>query len=438
MPIGANIPSSGSELTSTYNVSRPMFFSRVRVQLGVGLLLACALPWLLRVDIGLISKVAAGSQINTLIATFCSVVLGYVIVRRLTRYPGIASISYVLPVFAIAYGIALSVILLLRLDYSRFFLLFSFMAAQIWFHFIFYVSERYTKLTFDVVPVGNANKLCDISGVEWKMLMQPRLEGLPTHGIAADLRADLPSEWETFIAESAVNGVPVYHYKQLNEGLTGKVEIEHLSENNLGSLLPSFLYLRFKQSLDIAGATLALPFALPLFVLIAIAIKKDSKGPVFFRQDRMGFQGRVFRVWKFRTMEENHSSGISEREASMTGDGDKRVTQVGQFLRKSRLDELPQIFNILRGEMSWIGPRPEALALSRWYEADIPFYRYRHIVRPGITGWAQVNQGHVAEVDDVRAKLHYDFYYIKNFSVWLDILITMRTIATMLTGFGAR
>ena len=137
-------------------------------------------------------------------------------------------------------------------------------------------------------------------------------------------------------------------------------------------------------------------------------------------------------------MEDNHSIGISEREASMTSSDDKRVTRVGQFLRKSRLDELPQIFNILRGEMSWIGPRPEALALSRWYEKDIPFYRYRHIVRPGITGWAQVNQGHVFEVDDVRAKLHYDFYYIKNFSVWLDILITMRTIATMLTGFGAR
>jgi lipopolysaccharide/colanic/teichoic acid biosynthesis glycosyltransferase len=122
----------------------------------------------------------------------------------------------------------------------------------------------------------------------------------------------------------------------------------------------------------------------------------------------------------------------------MTLPGDSRITKLGRFLRKSRIDELPQILNILRGEMTWIGPRPEAVALTRWYEAKLPFYHYRHIVRPGISGWAQVNQGHVAEVDAVRSKLQYDFYYIKNFSLWLDILITMRTIITMMTGYGAR
>ena len=107
-------------------------------------------------------------------------------------------------------------------------------------------------------------------------------------------------------------------------------------------------------------------------------------------------------------------------------------------MRRSRIDELPQIINIIRGEMSWIGPRPEAVQLSEWYEDEIPFYRYRHIVRPGITGWAQVNQGHVAEINDVNIKLHYDFYYIKFFSFWLDVLITIRTIGIMLTGFGAK
>ena len=106
-----------------------------------------------------------------------------------------------------------------------------------------------------MVPVGNAGKLCDIPGAEWNTLKKPQLEGRSTHGIAADLRADLPNEWEAFVAESAVNGIPVYHYKQLSEGLTGKVEIEHLSENNLGSLLPSFIYLRFKQSIDFFGGS---------------------------------------------------------------------------------------------------------------------------------------------------------------------------------------
>src|SRR5690606_16681183 len=107
-------------------------------------------------------------------------------------------------------------------------------------------------------------------------------------------------------------------------------------------------------------------------------------------------------------------------------------------LRRSRIDELPQIYNILKGEMSWIGPRPEAEVLSQWYEAELPFYRYRHIVPPGITGWAQVNQGHVADLAEVNFKLHYDFYYIKNFSPWLDALIMFKTIQTVLSGFGSR
>ena len=119
-------------------------------------------------------------------------------------------------------------------------------------------------------------------------------------------------------------------------------------------------------------------------------------------------------------------------------DGDGRITRVGRILRNLRLDELPQIVNILKWQMSWIGPRPEAEVLSVWYTSELPFYRYRHVVKPGISGWAQVNQGHVAEVHEVHRKLQYDFYYIKYFSPWLDLLILLRTIKTMLTGRGAR
>jgi lipopolysaccharide/colanic/teichoic acid biosynthesis glycosyltransferase len=129
---------------------------------------------------------------------------------------------------------------------------------------------------------------------------------------------------------------------------------------------------------------------------------------------------------------------VMTRESAMTNHGDVRITRVGSVLRRSRLDELPQLFNILSGEMSFIGPRPEAEVLSSWYTGDIPFYRYRHVVRPGITGWAQVNQGHVAEVEEIYLKTQYDFFYIKYFSPWLDLLIVFRTVKTMLTGFGSR
>jgi lipopolysaccharide/colanic/teichoic acid biosynthesis glycosyltransferase len=127
-----------------------------------------------------------------------------------------------------------------------------------------------------------------------------------------------------------------------------------------------------------------------------------------------------------------------ERSAAMTKESDGRITRVGAVLRQLRLDELPQMFNILKWEMSWIGPRPEAEVLSVWYTSELPFYRYRHVVKPGISGWAQVNQGHVADVDEVHRKLQYDFYYIKYFSPWLDLLIFLRTIKTMLTGFGSK
>ena len=191
-----------------------------------------------------------------------------------------------------------------------------------------------------------------------------------------------------------------------------------------------------RDSADFVAAVCLLPIAAPFMLAIGLAIRLDSPGPVFFRQTRVGFSGREIVVFKFRTM--FHGSANDDRNASMTTDGDERVTRVGRILRKFRLDELPQIFNILKWEMSWIGPRPEARALSEWYTSELPFYRYRHVVKPGISGWAQVNQGHVADVGDVLTKLQYDFYYVKYFSPWLDLLIVFRTIKTILSGFGSK
>ena len=257
----------------------------------------------------------------------------------------------------------------------------------------------------------------------------------PAQRSSPTFAAELPDEWEGFLADAAVEGRIVYQVKQLWESLTGKVEIERLSENSFGSLVPARGYFYLKGLIDFVFALVLLPVALPAMAIVAIAIRLDSKGPALFRQKRVGHAGKPIIVYKFRTM---RSVDIEdERRALMTSDDDDRVTRVGRVLRTLRLDELPQIFNILKWEMSWIGPRPEAELLSAWYTSEIPFYRYRHVVKPGISGWAQVNQGHVAAVEDVYLKLHYDFYYIKYFSPWLDVLIVFRTIKTMLTGWGA-
>ncbi len=228
----------------------------------------------------------------------------------------------------------------------------------------------------------------------------------------------------------------MFHFKQVHEALTGRVEIEHLSQNTLGSLNPDALYLKVKQAIDWLGALIALLVAMPFLLVVGLWIRLDSPGPALFRQTRIGFRGRPFTVYKFRTMTAETSG--HDRESAVTKADDPRITRLGKWLRRSRIDEVPQLINVLKGEMSWIGPRPEAAALSQWYEKELPFYRYRHIVRPGISGWAQINQGHVHKVDDVLEKLHYDFYYIKHFSPWLDALILLRTIRTMITGFGAR
>jgi lipopolysaccharide/colanic/teichoic acid biosynthesis glycosyltransferase len=223
----------------------------------------------------------------------------------------------------------------------------------------------------------------------------------------------------------------------MEESLTGRVAIEHLSENTLGSLIPGIVFAKFKRAGDLVTALIALPLLTPLLAVVALLIRFDSPGPIFFHQQRMGYRGVPFTMFKFRSMR-HAPAEADDRYAAMTRNDDDRVTKLGRLLRQYRIDELPQVLNVIRGEMSWIGPRPEAVPLSLWYESELPFYRYRHIVRPGITGWAQVKQGHVANVDEVLWKLHYDFYYIKNFSFWLDLLIIARTIRTVLSGFGAR
>lgn len=325
-----------------------------------------------------------------------------------------------------------------RLDYSRLHFISSFILCNIWYYFIYFKVQRQQRLRIGIVPFGKISSLFNITDVDWVRLTDRSDSPGRLDVIVADLRADIPDDWERFLTDKAIGGTMVMHVKQMEESLTGRVAIEHLSENTLGSLIPGIVYAKIKRAGDLMLALIAAPLLAPFLLAIALLIRLDSKGPVIFKQQRMGFRGRPFLMYKFRTMRHESSSPVDAREAAITHDDDDRVTRLGRILRQYRIDELPQIINILRGEMSWIGPRPEAIELSEWYERELPFYRYRHIVRPGITGWAQVKQGHVAYVDDVLWKLHYDFYYIKNFSFWLDVLIIGGTLRTVLSGFGAR
>ena len=409
---------------------------RLRFQL-IGLVtVAALLPAFARGSFTMAGMVD-GNNLDTMVGVAAASVFGFLVHRRLSAFPGTLSTSHIGTAFAGSFGVMVLIYFLFRIEYSRSIFVVGFGVSVIWMYLVSILGKKYKKYRLGFIPLGATENLDSLDGVEWRRIgdSQAALAGLD--GIVVDLRADLDDAWERFIADTALTGTPVYHVKQIRESLTGRLELEHLSENTLGSLNPNQVYLKVKHTIDWLAAAIALVLIWPLLLIVAAAIRLDSPGPALFTQERRGYRGTNIRVIKFRTMRAREIDS-TDREAAKTVVADPRITRLGRILRVTRIDELPQMLNILRGEMSFIGPRPEALPLSEWYEAELPFYRYRHIVKPGISGWAQVNQGHVAEVNEVLEKLHYDFYYIKNFSLWLDLLVLLKTVETVITGKGAR
>lgn len=407
------------------------------------LLLAGAFAPVMTIWAALERSFFAGAFMETLAALVLSITLAWYILSRLKDHANARHLSYVLPVNALVITGIFTAMALLRVPYSgSFFAMGAAFAVTV--SFLFAVYGRRLVKPHVIVSGGRATEI----GLSEQYLPAPtheELEKLINSGrqdwaIVADLHYPHSERCERMFAKAALAGVPVYHFREIAEMQSGQVKISHLSENDLGSLIPNVSYTSIKRLSDILGSLLLIPACMPLFVILALLIKFDSPGSAFFVQERMGFRGVTFRMIKFRTMRERRQDdrGIEQREEAMTKSEDDRITRVGRYLRKVRIDELPQIFNVLMGEMSFVGPRPEACSLSEWYDGELPFYSYRHIVRPGITGWAQVNQGHVTDVTDVLAKLRYDFYYIKNISLWLDVLIALKTLRVITTGLGAK
>lgn len=193
-------------------------------------------------------------------------------------------------------------------------------------------------------------------------------------------------------------------------------------------------YLALRRPFELFAIVLALPLLIPLCLLIALAVRLDSPGPALFRQRRVGAGGSTFIAFKFRTMWITHCGDGSR----LTEAHDPRVTRLGRILRATHLDELPQIWNVLAGDMALIGPRPEPLVHVEWVEREIPAYRLRRAVRPGLTGWAQITLGYTTSLDEARQKLRLDCYYMRNASPLLDLRILARTIATVVTPHNTR
>lgn len=379
------------------------------------------------------------AMLNSMSGAFLVNTIAALTFREFRRTPGTRRFAFILPSYIVPVLVLAFALLGARLPYNNYALLAGIGSGIGFIYFISALQRPTSGRKVYLVPGARTKELADeLTFLNTEMLTRPgELMRCGDGAVVADLRQDLSSDWERGIAHAVINGVPVYNVKQLRESLTGRVQIETLSENSFGTLVPSLSYLLLKRAIDILVSFVALIVLLVPMVLIAIAIRMNSPGQALYRHRRVGYRGHEFDTIKFRTMQSREQDD-EDLESQKTLDNDPRVTAIGRFLRKTRLDELPQLINVLRGEMSLIGPRPEALALSRWYDEHLDFYDYRHIVRPGITGWAQVNQGHVTELDDVYVKLQYDFYYIQNVSAWLDLLITLRTLAVMVNFRGAR
>ncbi|MBT8358782.1 MAG: TIGR03013 family PEP-CTERM/XrtA system glycosyltransferase [Deltaproteobacteria bacterium] len=235
-----------------------------------------------------------------------------------------------------------------------------------------------------------------------------------------------------------IGGIDILEGNSFYEMLTGKLIVNQINPGWLifsDGFKKSFIKRFMKRFIDILFSFILLVILLPVILATAILIKIDSRGPVFFSQSRVGQKRKIYKVFKFRSMivdAEKRSGPVWAKS------NDDRITRIGKFIRKCRIDEIPQLWNVLKGDMSFAGPRPERYYFVNKLEEVIPYYSQRFSVKPGVTGWAQVSYGYGATVEDAIEKLNYDLYYIKNMSIFMDLIIVMRTVKTVLFGKGSR
>lgn len=355
------------------------------------------------------------------------------VVARLQALPRSGDWGLVLLCVLLSFLAVVFVLAFWRLYYSRTFLATIFPLGFLILLIGCRKGERRALRRLALVPGGLSDQLVELPGFQWRTLHKPELHEAVS-GVVVDLHQELPFAWGLLLSDCALKRIPVYHAAVIFEEETGRASMAHFSEGLLSAVQIAALHAAFKRIGDVLLILLSLPIWAPLFVAVAFAVKLTSAGPVFFWQQRVGQAERPFMMVKFRSMvaaAEANGSAFAARQ-------DARVTAVGKFIRKVRLDELPQFWNVLKGEMSLIGPRPEQVAFARKFKEEIPYYGYRHVVKPGITGWAQVNHGYADDNDATRHKVEFDLYYIKHLTFWLDFLIVIKTLRIIVTGFGAR
>ena len=293
------------------------------------------------------------------------------------------------------------------------------------YNYIGYISNNKSKATKYLI--GNYNEM-------EKIIAKNNVDILV---IVKDIKSPDFKKYLKRIFDLKINGLKIMTYEEFNEDIQKKIDInqineEWLLESNGFDILNNEMQKNIKRGMDLILALILMVILSPLALITAIIIKFESKGPVIFKQTRIGENMKPFKVYKFRSMKLHDPKKYSK----YTLDCDTRVTKFGKFMRKTRIDELPQLWNILKGTMSFIGPRPEWDILAKDYAKQINYYNLRHLIKPGITGWAQVMFPYGESLDDAKKKLEYDLYYLKHQDLILDVLIVAKTAKAVLFGKG--
>jgi lipopolysaccharide/colanic/teichoic acid biosynthesis glycosyltransferase len=315
-----------------------------------------------------------------------------------------------------------------RSYYSRSIMIMAFLGSFSLVYSVLLIGRKTHAARIGMIPNQCPEELLAWIGSERAVLItSPEIIPSNFDIVLANLSKPINAKWGEFIACAMLSGVEVRHVAEYVEELSGRASPDYFDVRHIVDAPERRLYMNFKYLLDVLLVILLLPFALLLGLFTAMAIAVAMGRPVMFVQERVGFGGKPFRMYKFRTM----LNGRPKKEEKATSLADARVTPLGRLLRRYRIDEIPQLINVLRGEMSLVGPRPEQSHLCEKYGKSIPAFPYRHLVRPGITGWAQVRFGYAGDEIETREKLSYDLYYTKNMSLLLDLEIVLMTFLVL-------
>jgi lipopolysaccharide/colanic/teichoic acid biosynthesis glycosyltransferase len=332
------------------------------------------------------------------------------------------------------HGVALGAIVFLPLNYDRLSQLVFLLCSVVFGLGFVYVSARMRRQRIAIAPNAADPETIDRLIADGVEVARPDMSFRGVEILVVDMAAPPTKEWAAAHARAALCQTEIRHIATHLEIRQGRVSLDDFHLEQASGRVGNRVYDAVKRMLDIMLVLIAAPIAVTIVLIAAVAILVTMGRPIFFVQPRVGRGGRLFNMIKLRTMSNAPMPTGPLKEA----EGQHRITALGLPLRRHRIDELPQLWNVLTGDMSLIGPRPEWFKLADSFQRDLPVYAYRHLVRPGITGWAQVNFGYAADLAQTRTKISYDLYYVKHLSFWLDLQIMLRTVLTLIKAEGAR